>query len=278
MGDCDSAFVDDFHSKAIEGDDTHSGSELPQGPISADSQHESSSSSAFSKQLKKLQKDIEEKNEKVLQLEGEIKLLKKKAKDEEQEYKIKLADKEREMNTMKEDHEQTLKEKEKELMKTRDEARASELKNRKEMDKLTEDLDKLKIKYDKEKHEIELLRLNYAHLQETKKLALKISEQETELERKLREVAEQKTHIEQLVAKEKVNSALKERDAALKERNAALKERDAARMELKRQAGKVDEAAEVQKLMTSNTSTSTSSSSTCSRTVPSSDTPANGPN
>ena len=281
----DSAFVDDFHSKAIEGDNE---SELPQASKSAASQCKpssveesetdrsrsyiiSSTGITFREQLKKLEKDIEQKNKKISRLEGELTQLKQKSEDEEKEYQSKVADMERKMNQIKRSCEEELIEKERELVQTRNEAQASELKNLKEKEKLREDLDKLKQEYEKtikhleDQNKIEVLELTCRHLEESNKLNLKIKEQNTELERRLREVAEERQRVAELkaeIAKEREMTARKELE------------------EFRRRADKVSGGAEVGEVhipMTSSSSTSVSSSSSYSGMVPSSDMPANDP-
>ena len=226
----DSGYPEESNSEAMDGDDTGCENKPSQTAASQESESDPSKSMIYPgsnnpiQQLEALEKDVEDKTREVSELKECITQLRQEAKRREKEYAAELANKEKEMNDLR----KKLERKEKELEDTKTKAQDSERQNQRANEELRIKLEKAKKEHEdtisklsslKDKKALEIALLELEHAKTTNRLEIKIREQETELERKNKEIAQEQLTIASLkveISEMKAGNAIKERDVAIK--------------------------------------------------------------
>ena len=168
---------------------------------------------------------IKEKTNEIQQLKIKINDLLHKAESRKEQYQAEIAKRDQEIKSVKEDYEVKLADKDKKLQEARDEAARLKKDNEELEKKLVDELTQTRKEYDeklgkleKEK-EVECLKLQLQHSEETKRLELEVKELKCQLKDKIAEVAQKRAKISEL-EKEQVERKLEEE----RRKNAILRE------------------------------------------------------
>ena len=180
---------------------------------------------------------IEEKNEEIRQLKKKIDELQSSADSKEEQYRTLLAEKEQEIESIRSDYEAKLAVTNRKLEEVRDQAAKLKQDNQERENRLMDELKRIKKDYDERikeltsEKEVECLKLQLRHEQETKKLELHVKDLQCQLEKKRAEVEEKKALVAKL-EKEKIQNQLEEQKKLHQAEIGELKEKH--KIELRR--------------------------------------------